>query len=95
MFELDKSAKIIGPTLEAATKIFPPRHIFVVANGNNPTPLDDTEAVCDTYGVNHVWSPVGSKIVAQFVGCYAAKGFKNVLLIDGQHYVTVTTQDVY
>lgn len=29
-----------------------------------------------------MWSPVGSKIVAQFVGCYAAKGYKNVLLID-------------
>jgi hypothetical protein len=77
-----KSAKIIGPTLEAALKIFPPSHIFVIANGNSPTPLDDTELVCRPYGVNHVWSPVGSKIVAQFVGCYAAKGFKNVLLID-------------
>ncbi|THW33554.1 hypothetical protein D6D25_05387, partial [Aureobasidium pullulans] len=77
-----KSAKIIGPTLEAAIKIFPPSHIFVIANGNSPTPLDDTELVCRPYGVNHVWSPVGSKIVAQFVGCYAARGFKNVLLID-------------
>lgn len=77
-----KSAKIIGPTLEAAIKIFPPSHIFVIANGNSPTPLDDTEMVCRPYGVNHVWSPVGSKIVAQFVGCYAARGFKNVLLID-------------
>jgi hypothetical protein len=77
-----KSAKIIGPTLEAALKIFPPSHIFVIANGNSPNPLDDTELVCRPYGVNHVWSPVGSKIVAQFVGCYAAKGFKNVLLID-------------
>ena len=77
-----KSEHIIGPTLVAATKIFPPSHIFVIANGNSPTPLDNTEAVCKKYGVNHVWSPVGSKIVAQFVGCYAAKGFKNVLLID-------------
>ncbi|CAD0108567.1 unnamed protein product [Aureobasidium uvarum] len=75
-------AKIVGPTLEAALKIFPPSHIFVIANGNSPTPLDDTEVVCRPYGVNHVWSPVGSKIVAQFVGCYAARGFKNVLLID-------------
>ncbi|KAK6000485.1 hypothetical protein QM012_003731 [Aureobasidium pullulans] len=77
-----KSAKIIGSTLEAALKIFPPSHIFVIANGNSPTPLDNTEVVCRPYGVNHVWSPVGSKIVAQFVGCYAARGFKNVLLID-------------
>lgn len=77
-----KSENIIGPTLMAATRIFPPSNIFVIANGNSPTPLDETEAVCQKYGVNHVWSPVGSKIVAQFVGCYAAKGFKNVLLID-------------
>ncbi|KAF4553849.1 Hypothetical protein D9617_6g095820 [Elsinoe fawcettii] len=77
-----KSASIIGPTLQAATRIFPPSHIFVIANGNSPTPLDATELVCNKYGVNHVWSPVGSKIVAQFVGCYAAKGFRNVLLID-------------
>lgn len=76
------SAGIIGPTLEAAVKIFPPSHIFVIANGNSPTPLDNTEEVCRPYGVNHVWSPVGSKIVAQFVGCYAAKIFTNVLLID-------------
>ncbi|TIA39636.1 hypothetical protein D6C78_03146 [Aureobasidium pullulans] len=77
-----KAASLIGATLEAATKVFPPSHIFVVANGNSPTPLDDTEEVCRPYGVNHIWSPVGSKIVAQFVGCYAAKDFKNVLLID-------------
>ncbi|KAF2225743.1 glycosyl transferase, partial [Elsinoe ampelina] len=77
-----KSASIIGPTLQAATRIFPPSNIFVIANGNSPTPLDATELICQKFGVNHVWSPVGSKIVAQFVGCYAAKGFRNVLLID-------------
>lgn len=77
-----KSAQIIGPTLKAALEIFPPENIFVIANGNSDTPLDDTEDVCRPYGVNHLWVPVGSKIVAQFAGCYAAKGFDNVLLID-------------
>jgi len=77
-----KSTKIIGPTLVAALKIFPPDHIYVIANGNSPTPLDDTEEVCGPYGVNHIWCPVGGKIVAQFVGFYAAKHFENVLLID-------------
>lgn len=77
-----KSAKIIGPTLDAALKVFPASHIYVIANGNSPTPLDNTEEVCLPYGVNHIWSPIGSKIVAQFVGCYAAKHFENVLLID-------------
>ncbi|KAF2731699.1 glycosyl transferase [Polyplosphaeria fusca] len=77
-----KSQNIIGPTLEAALKIFPASQIFVIANGNSPLPLDETEEVCRPFGVNHIWSPIGSKIVAQFVGCYAAKAFKNVLLID-------------
>ncbi|KAF1924533.1 glycosyltransferase family 2 protein [Didymella exigua CBS 183.55] len=77
-----KSAQLIGATLEAALKIFPPSHIFVLANGNSPTPLDNTEEVCAPYGVNHLWCPIGSKIVAQYVGAYAAKAFKNVLLID-------------
>ncbi|KAF2634718.1 hypothetical protein P280DRAFT_463075 [Massarina eburnea CBS 473.64] len=77
-----KSAGLIAATLEAALKVFPASHIFVLANGNSPTPLDNTEEICRPYGVNHLWSPVGSKIVAQFVGCYAAKKFKNVLLID-------------
>lgn len=30
-----KAATLIGPTLEAATKVFPPSHIFVVANGQS------------------------------------------------------------
>ncbi|PYH82733.1 hypothetical protein BO82DRAFT_281380 [Aspergillus uvarum CBS 121591] len=77
-----KSANIIGPTLEAALRIFPPQNIFVIANGNAPEPLDNTEEMCRPYGVNHLWCPVGSKIIAQFVGCYAAKHFPNVLLID-------------
>lgn len=54
----------------------------MIANGNSPTPLDNTEEVCREHGVNHVWSPIGSKIVAQYVGCYAAKEFASVLLID-------------
>lgn len=77
-----KSANLIGATLTAALKTFPPSHIFVIANGDAPEPLDNTEEVCRPYGVNHVWSPVGSKIVAQFVGAYAAKEFKHALLID-------------
>ncbi|KAH7126079.1 nucleotide-diphospho-sugar transferase [Dactylonectria macrodidyma] len=77
-----KSAQLIGKTLDAAMKIFPRENIFVIANGNSPTPLDSTEQICALYGVAHLWCPIGSKIVAQFVGCYAAKAFKDVLLID-------------
>ncbi|KAL8720938.1 MAG: hypothetical protein Q9225_002265 [Loekoesia sp. 1 TL-2023] len=77
-----KSAKIIGATLEAALKIFPKQNIFVIANGNSPEPLDNTAEVCKEYDVSHTWSPLGSKIIAQFVGCYVARKFPHVLLID-------------
>lgn len=77
-----KSANLIAATLKAALKTFPPSHIFVIANGDSPTPLDNTEEVAASYGVNYIWSPIGSKIVAQFVGCHAAKKFDNVLVID-------------
>lgn len=77
-----KSEALIGATLEAALKIFPAQNIFVIANGNSPTPLDNTGEVCERYGVSHTWSPIGSKIVAQFVGCYVSKQFPYTLLID-------------
>ena len=77
-----KSESLIAATLEAALKIFPAENIFVLANGNSPTPLDDTEGVCQQYGVNHTWCPIGSKIIAQYVGCYVSKKFPYVLLID-------------
>lgn len=77
-----KSGLIIGQTLEAALEIFPASHVYVLANGNSSAPLDNTEEICRHKGVNHIWCPVGSKIVALFVGCYAVKDFRHVLLID-------------
>ncbi|KAL8645840.1 MAG: hypothetical protein Q9210_006486 [Variospora velana] len=77
-----KSEKLVGATLEAALKIFPKQNIFVVANGNSSEPLDNTAEVCRQYDVSHTWSPLGSKIIAQFVGCYVARKFPSVLLID-------------
>lgn len=77
-----KASAMIGDTVRAALKVFPPQNIYVVANGNSPTPLDDTEEVVRPYGVNHIWVPIGSKIVAQFVGVYAAYKFQYILFID-------------
>lgn len=54
----------------------------VIANGNSPTPLDNTESVCTTYGVNHTWCPIGSKLIAQFVGARICKRFPYVVMID-------------
>ncbi|KAL4966629.1 glycosyltransferase like family 2-domain-containing protein [Aspergillus stella-maris] len=77
-----RSAPIIGRTLDNALQIFPPSHIFVVANGNSSNPLDNTGTICASRGVNHIWCPIGSKIIAIFVGCHAAAGFRHVLLMD-------------
>ncbi|PYH45587.1 glycosyltransferase family 2 protein [Aspergillus saccharolyticus JOP 1030-1] len=77
-----RSAPVIAKTLEAALKIFPASHVYVIANGDSTNPLDNTEEICRRYGVNHIWCPVGSKIIALFVGCYAAKVFRYVLLTD-------------
>jgi hypothetical protein len=59
-----KSAGLLPATLEAALRIFPPSHIFVLNNGNSDVPLDGTEDVCEQYRVNHLWCPIGSKIIA-------------------------------
>jgi glycosyltransferase involved in cell wall biosynthesis len=77
-----RSGPIIGRTLEAALKIFPASQIYVIANGNSSSPLDNTEEICRAHGVNHIWCPVGSKVVALFVGCYAIKTLRYVLLMD-------------
>ncbi|KAL4811820.1 nucleotide-diphospho-sugar transferase [Aspergillus spinulosporus] len=63
-----KSASILDRTLTAALGVFPPQNIYI--------------EICRRYRVNHIWSPVGSKIVALFVGCYAVKPFRSVLVMD-------------
>ncbi|KAL2798668.1 glycosyltransferase like family 2-domain-containing protein [Aspergillus keveii] len=92
-----RSAPILGQTLEAALKVFPAQNIYIVANGNSSTPLDNTEEICHKYGVNHIWSPVGSKIVALFVGCYAVNRFRSVLVMDDDcvlppNFIVVTSR---
>lgn len=77
-----KAADALPRTIEHALKIFKPNQIFIVANGDSPVPLDNTEDVCKEYGVNHAWVPFGSKITAEFVGVMLAKEFKYCLLID-------------
>jgi hypothetical protein len=77
-----KAADALPRTIEHALKIFKPNQIFIIANGDSPIPLDNTEDVCKDYGVNHAWVPFGSKITAEFVGVMLAKEFKDCLLID-------------
>jgi hypothetical protein len=77
-----KAADALPRTIEHALKIFKPNQVFIIANGDSPIPLDNTEDVCKDYGVNHAWVPFGSKITAEFVGVTLAKEFKYCLLID-------------
>lgn len=77
-----KAAKILPETIRHALKIFKPEQIFIMANGNSPTPLDDTAEVCKEFGVNVAWVPIGSKIAAEFVGIALTSKFKYILLID-------------
>ncbi|KAH6883443.1 glycosyl transferase [Thelonectria olida] len=77
-----KSAETLRLTLPACLAIFGPEQIFVVANGNSPTPLDHTADVCAEFGVRHFWVPVGSKITAEFVGVALAGQYKYCMLID-------------
>ena len=78
-----KAASALPTTIRHALAIFKPEQIFIIANGNSPTPLDNTADVCRLYGVRHYWVPVGSKITAEFIGVVLAKKlFKYVLLTD-------------
>lgn len=77
-----KAASVLPETIIAALKVFRKEQIFVVANGNNPTPLDDTANVCKRFGVNHAWVPIGSKITAEFVGVSLTRKYKYIMLID-------------
>ncbi|KAM6513321.1 hypothetical protein FALCPG4_015757 [Fusarium falciforme] len=77
-----KSAETLRSTLPACLAIFSPEQIFVIANGNSPTPLDHTADVCAEFGVRHYWVPIGSKITAEFVGVALASKYKYCMLID-------------
>lgn len=77
-----KAAAVLPQTIEAALKIFKASQIFIINNGNTPEPQDNTAEVCAKYGVNHAWVPIGSKIIAEFVGAALTNKYKYIMLID-------------
>lgn len=77
-----KAEKILSKTLGAATEIFPPENVFVIANGNSVRPLDNTEEVCNKHRVNHCWVPYGCKLGALYVGVCRVANYKYVVMID-------------
>lgn len=71
--------------LSAALRVFPPGNIFVVENGNSPSPPDWAfyRLVREiNENVNYIWSPIGNKNVSEYVGAMAAHGFKYCATID-------------
>lgn len=79
-----KAAGALPNTIEHALAIYPAESIFVVNNANSPVAPDNTEEVCQEYGVNYLFVPVGSKIGAEYVGLHQKKmdKFKYVMIID-------------
>ncbi|EST09326.1 hypothetical protein PSEUBRA_000919 [Kalmanozyma brasiliensis GHG001] len=83
--------EVLKAVLFAALVHFEPWQIFIIDNGNSPQPPTDMEAQIRTQPmfarVNYVWSPLGNKNIAQFVGAKAAA----VLNLD---YVLTIDDDV-
>ena len=76
-----KASNVIRETIVKALKVFSKDEIYVVDNGNSPTPLDDTKDICCELGVNYFWCPVGSKDKAIYVGAQIAET-KFIMQID-------------
>lgn len=68
--------EVLKAVLFAALVHFEPWQIIIIDNGNSPQPPTDMEQQIRSQPmfarVNYVWSPIGNKNVAQFVGCKAA-----------------------
>lgn len=65
------SAAVIKETLESCLAIVYPQNIYVIDNGNNKNPPDDTpNIVYKTHkDINYFWFPVGNKTYAQYIAC--------------------------
>ena len=77
-----KAESILSNTLEKALKIFDSRSIYVIDNGNSNYPLDNSRWLCESHGVNYIWSNIGSKLISIYIGVKAAEGYKYVMQID-------------
>jgi hypothetical protein len=74
-------------TLDSAFPKFRPQDIFIVDNGRSRYPKHPT---CNFRAyiksihpdIVYIWSPIGSKNVAQFVGALAAKDYKYIMTVD-------------
>ena len=56
------SEDVVGDTLESALKTFRGEQLYVADNNNSPQPLnDETKKICERYGANYLYFPIGNK----------------------------------
>ena len=77
-----RAENIISLTIEKALKLFDAYDIFIIDNGNNDFPLDNTRLVCEEFGVNYIWCNIGSKFVSIYVGAKIADKYEYIMQID-------------
>lgn len=85
----DTDLRVMKTTIDSCLPHFRPQDIFIVDNGRSKYPTHP-EGNFRAYirslhpDINYVWSPIGSKNAAQFVGSLAAreKGYKYVMTVD-------------
>lgn len=71
--------------IESALPHFRPQDIFIIDNGRSryPTDLSFRQWLKSLHpDLVYIWSPIGSKNAAQFVGSLAAKNYKYILTTD-------------
>jgi hypothetical protein len=83
----DTDEAAMRTTLESAFLSFRPQDIFIVDNGRSKYPKHPTcnfrEYIRKIHPeIVYIWSPIGSKNVAQFVGALAAKDYKYIMTVD-------------
>ena len=80
-----RSNDVAVQTVSACLKHVRPEQIFIVDNGNSPTPLDNTFELLQQecpLGVHYIWNPYGNKTLAQYAGLIAAEAYKYVVIMD-------------
>jgi hypothetical protein len=83
----DTDGLSIRTTLDSAFAHFRPQDIFIVDNGRSMYPKHPTRNFRAYIRSIHpdivyMWSPIGSKNAAQFVGSLAAKDYKYIMTVD-------------
>lgn len=85
----DTDFRVMKTTIDSCLPHFRPQDIFIVDNGRSKYPTHP-EGNFRAYirslhpDINYIWSPIGSKNAAQFVGTLAArqKGYKYIMTTD-------------